>query len=54
MADLQFGGDLCGATLFAKKENVRPRIKFGPTGNGVALNYADKPIEGLGHGEQGK
>jgi hypothetical protein len=54
MANLQFSGDLSGAVVFTEKKNFRTRIKFGPTGDGVALNYANMPFEGLGHSEQGK
>jgi hypothetical protein len=54
MADLQFGRDVCGAFLFTEEKNFRTRIKFGPAGDGVALNYANVPVERLGHSEQGK
>jgi hypothetical protein len=54
MAYLQFGGDLCRALLFTEKKNFRTRMKVGPTGDGVALNYANMPFEGLGHCEQRK
>jgi hypothetical protein len=48
IANLQFGGDLCRALLFTEKKNFRTRIKFGPTGDGVALNYANMPYLRLG------
>jgi hypothetical protein len=54
MADLQLGRDLRGAFLFTEEENFRTRIKFGPAGDGVALNYANVPVERLGHSKQGK
>ena len=53
MADLQFSGDLRRTFLFTEEKNFRARIKFGPTGDGVALNYPYMPVEWLRQSKKG-
>ncbi len=54
VAQVQLPGDLGGAGVAAEEDDVRAGRKPGPAGQGISLDDAGVPLEGLGNGEDGE
>jgi hypothetical protein len=52
MMKVEFSGHFRNAVIFAEEKNIRARLEFCPASDGIPLDHADVPVEGLGHGKQ--
>ena len=53
VAQVKLPGDLRGAGVVAEEDDVRAGRKPGPAGQGISLDDAGVPLEGLGMAEDG-